>query len=78
MKAYELRRRVQMTRGKAKFAGMLYLLGALAMAAFACLAMFEIGGEKLWVVNFWRPIKDVFKAETRIIHHFSNWRISIW
>ena len=65
MKAYELRRRVQMTRGKAKFAGMLYLLGALAMAAFACLAMFEIGGEKLWVVNFWRPIKDVFKAETR-------------
>ncbi len=73
MKAYEtrnavaLRKRVKKVHSKAKFVGMLYLLGALAMAAFACLPTLNIGGTELWVLNFWQPFKNILSAERDIL-----------
>ena len=73
MKAYEtrnasaLRKRVKKVHSKAKFVGMLYLLGTLAMAAFACLPTLTIGGTELWVLNFWQPFKGILKPERDIL-----------
>lgn len=69
MKAYEstrgsaLRKRVKKVHAKAGFVGVIYLLGALALLAIACMPMLKIGGEKFWVVNFWKPLKYIFKPE---------------
>lgn len=69
MKAYEsanavaLRRRVAKVHAKAKFVGALYLLGALATVAFACLPMLNINGGELGVTNFWTPYQSLFAAE---------------
>ena len=66
MKAYEstrgsaLRKRVKKVHAKAKFVGVMYLLGALALAALACMPMLKFGGEDFWVLNFWKPFKDLF------------------
>lgn len=57
--------RVRKAHSAAKFVGVLYLLGALAMVAFACLPVFAISGENLWITNFWKPFKNVFNSATR-------------
>ncbi len=57
--------RIRKAHGAAKFVGILYLLGALAMMAFACLPVFKISGEQLWVMNFWKPVKNLFDSATR-------------
>lgn len=64
MKAYSstdataLRKRVRKVHSKARRAGVLYLLGALALAVLAFLPALEIGGEKLWVLTFYQPLQD--------------------
>ena len=63
--ASALKRRVKKAHSKSKFVGTLYLLGALALAVIACLPSFEINGTKLWVLEFWKPIKNLFNASTR-------------
>ncbi|MBQ8685719.1 MAG: hypothetical protein IJ514_06090 [Clostridia bacterium] len=63
--ASALKRRVKKAHSKSKFVGTLYLLGALAMLAFACLPSFEINGTRLWILEFWKPIKNLFNAATR-------------
>lgn len=62
MKAYELKKRLRKTHGKAKFVGFLYLLGSIALTAIACLPIFAINGTWLWAGNFWWYIKEIFKA----------------
>ena len=57
--------RVRKAHSAAKFVGVLYLLGALAMTAFACLPAFAISGTELWVMNFWKPFANVFNSATR-------------
>ena len=66
MKAYEstrgsaLRKRVKKVHAKAKFVGVFYLLGALALTGIACMPMMQIGGEDFWALNFWKPFKNLF------------------
>ena len=73
MKAYEsknavaIRKRVKKVHAKAKFVGVLYLLGALAMAALACFPMLNIGGEDLWVLTCWNPFATLFKPERNLL-----------
>ena len=56
MKAYELKKRLKKTHGKAKFVGFLYLIGAIAMTACACLPIFTLNGKQLWIKTFWRGL----------------------
>ena len=73
MKAYQtrngaaLRKRVRKAHSKAKFAGFLYLLGALACMVLACLPMLKIDGTDLWVVNFWKPFLGIFGANRDLL-----------
>ncbi len=53
-------KRVKKVHSKAKFVGLLYFLGAIALAVLSCLPTITLGGEKLWVVNFWKPYTTVF------------------
>ncbi len=61
MKAYEsanavaLRKRVRKVHSKARFTGVLYLLGALALMALAFLPMITIDGTEFGVQTFWKP-----------------------
>ena len=63
MKAYQtrnaaaLRKRVRKAHSKAKFAGVLYLLGSLALLALACMPMLAIGDTQLWVGTFLQAFK---------------------
>lgn len=72
MKGYQtrnsltLRKRVKKAHAKAKFAGFLYLLGTLAMVAFACLPTLNLGGKDLWVLDFWKPFLNILKPERDI------------
>ncbi len=69
MKGYETknasawRKQVRKTHSNAKLAGVLYLLGSLAMAIFACLPMLSINGTALWAGNFYEPILKIFKTK---------------
>ncbi len=62
MKAYgstnavAFRRKVRKERSKAGCAGVLYLLGALALAVLAFFPVLNIGGNELWVATFFSPI----------------------
>ena len=62
MKAYgstnavAFRKKVRKERSKAGCAGVLYLLGALALAVLAFFPVLNIGGNELWVVTFFSPI----------------------
>lgn len=64
MKGYEstnavaLRKRVRKVHSKARLAGTLYLLGALALAVLAFLPALNIGGEELWALTFYLPVQD--------------------
>lgn len=61
MKAYEsanavaLRKRVRKVHSKARWVGVLYLLGALALMALAFLPMITINGTEFGVQTFWKP-----------------------
>ena len=54
-----LRKRVKKAHAKAKFAGVLYLLGTLALVAFACMPMLKIGGSPLSITNCFAMISGV-------------------
>lgn len=66
MKSYQsanalaIRKRVKKVHSKAGFVGTLYLLGAFAMAVFACLPMLTVDAVGLWVANFYTPLMAVF------------------
>ncbi len=60
------RKKIRKAQNKLGFAGALYVLGALAMAAFACLPTLKIDGKQLWVVDFWKPIVEIFKKKVDI------------
>ena len=57
--------RVKKAHSAAKFVGVLYLLGALAMLGFACLPALKVSGEQIWIMNFWEPFKNLFNSATR-------------
>ncbi len=65
MKAYEsanavaLRKRVRKVHSKARWAGVLYLLGALALMALAFFPMITIDGTEFGVQTFWQPFIDL-------------------
>lgn len=61
----EIKKRVRKAHAVSKLAGVLYFLGAVALAALVCMPIVNITGEKLWIVDFWKPFKDMFKVETR-------------
>jgi hypothetical protein len=68
-KQVNMKKRVRATQRKAKFVGFLYLLGAIALLAAACLPLVEVkaNGEnaawKLSVLTFWKPFLAIdFKA----------------
>ena len=81
MKSYEsrnavaLRKRVKKVHAKAKFVGVLYLLGALAMAVLACLPMLNIGGEDFGLTTaltaflaLFGPERDLLAGITSILY----------
>ena len=53
-------KRVKRVHSKAKFVGLLYFLGTLALAVLSCLPTITLGDGKLWVVNFWKPYTTMF------------------
>ncbi len=53
-------KRVKKVHSKAKFVGMLYFLGTIALAVLSCLPTITLFGGKLWVVNFWKPYTTMF------------------
>lgn len=61
-----INKRVKKVHSKAKFVGTLYFLGALALAALACLGVVAIDGTKLWVVDFWKPYANLFNEQRNI------------
>ena len=73
MKAYQtrnavaIRKRVRKAHSKAKFAGLLYLLGSLALLALACMPTLTIGGKDLWLLNFWKPFSSIAKANRDLL-----------
>ena len=62
-----IKKNINKTQNKIRFVGTLYLLGALALAALACLPMIELNGKALWAVNFWKPVADIFKKKFDIL-----------
>ena len=50
-----LKRRISKAQGKAKFVGVLYLIGTLAIAALCCLQLLTVDGATLGVTEFWKP-----------------------
>ncbi len=66
MKSYQsanalaIRKKVKKAHSKAGFVGTLYLLGALAMAVFACLPILTVDSAELWVANFFTPFTTIF------------------
>ena len=65
-KSNPINKRVKKVHSKAKLVGMLYFLGAVALAVLACLPTILIDGAKLWVVNFWKPYTNLFNANRNI------------
>ena len=68
-KQVNMKKRVRATQRKAKFVGFLYLLGAIALLAAACLPLIEVkanGETAAWqvsVLTFWKPFLAIdFKA----------------
>ncbi|MBQ9729018.1 MAG: hypothetical protein IJV85_05410 [Clostridia bacterium] len=54
-----LKKRILKTRRKAKFAGTLYLLGTIILAALTFMPMMLINGTALGVSNFYNPILNI-------------------
>ncbi len=62
-----LRKRVRAIQGRAKFVGILYLLGSIGLAALvACMPLLTgtclTDGKKFPVLTFYIPLKDLFKG----------------
>lgn len=66
IKSKTANRRVKKVHSKAKFVGMLYFLGTIALAVLSCLPTILIDGAKLWIVDFWKPYTTLFSAERNI------------
>ena len=63
-KSKTMQKRVKKTHSKAKFAGVFYMLGALALAVLAFFPILVIGGKELWVGNFFEPFMTI-TADTK-------------
>ena len=50
-----LKRRIAKAQRKAKFVGVLYLLGTLAISALCCLSLITVNGATLGATAFWKP-----------------------
>lgn len=61
-----LKRRISKAQGKAKFVGVLYLIGTLAIAALCCLQLITVDGATLGAMAFWKPFLQL-KAEGGIV-----------
>jgi hypothetical protein len=61
-----LKRRISKAQGKAKFVGVLYLIGTLAIAALCCLQLLTVDGATLGAMAFWKPFLQL-KAEGGIL-----------
>ncbi len=62
-KTAQLRKRVKAVQGKAKFAGILYLLGTIALGALVALFPVLTGGTTeitLSALKFYKPLQDLF------------------
>lgn len=53
-------KRVRKVQGKARFVGLLYLLGALGLAVLACMPMLTFDGKPLGITSFYKPYLDLF------------------
>lgn len=66
-KRANMKKRVRAAQGKAKFVGFLYLLGAIALLAAACLPLLEVKADgkvsdtpwQLSVLTFWQPFTKI-------------------
>lgn len=57
----QLRKRIKSVQNRAKFVGILYLLGLLALAALtACMPLMDGAAATLTVTKFFTPLKDLF------------------
>ena len=54
-----LKRRIAKAQGKAKFVGVLYLLGTLAISALCCLSLITVNGATLGATAFWKPFANL-------------------
>lgn len=54
-----LKRRIAKAQGKAKFVGVLYLLGTLAISALCCLSLITVNGATLGATAFWKPFTNL-------------------
>ena len=61
-----LKRRISKAQGKAKFVGVLYLIGTLAIAALCCLQLLTVNDATLGATAFWKPFLQL-KAEGGIV-----------
>ena len=61
-----LKRRISKAQGKAKFVGVLYLIGTLVIAALCCLPLVTVEGATLGAAEFWKPFSQL-KVEDGII-----------
>lgn len=64
-KTAQLRKRVKAVQGKAKFAGVLYLLGTIALAALVALFPVLEGGQTeitLSAIKFYKPLQELFSG----------------
>lgn len=62
-----MNKNIKKSQSRIGFVGALYFIGALAMLAFACLPMLNINGKALWVVDFWKPLINIFKKKFDIL-----------
>lgn len=53
-------KRVRKVQAKARFVGLLYLLGALGLAALACMPMLTFDGKPLGITSFYKPYLNLF------------------
>ena len=73
MKSFEsrntvaLRKRVKKVHAKARFVGVLYLLGTLAIALLACLPMLKINEQELSVTTFLPSIMALIQGDGELL-----------
>ncbi len=53
-------KRVRKVQAKARFVGLLYLLGALGLAALACMPILNLDGNPLGITSFYKPYLNLF------------------
>ncbi len=71
-KTVQIRKRIKAIQGRAKFVGVLYLLGTIGLAALAaCMPLLDNTTVTLSVMKFFEPIKELFKGGVKQIKTYS-------